>query len=1143
MNPRPVRPPLAALALAGLLGPVLPASGLAADPPVGPPVGPPVDPAAGTAPGAPVAPPPWSDRTSVLAPSDASGAPDALASGTGPDGPRPLAGRLDAPDLAAHVRRGAALFSRRFTPADGAGRPLATQAIVPTKRRRAPRAEYARTAGLDANACASCHAEPVTGGAGDFSANVFVSEGFRHADFDTTDPQFSNERNTNHLFGAGLVELLAREMSAELQGARDAALDGARAAGAPVGAPLAAKGVDFGTVTAHPDGTLDVGDVDGVDADLVVRPFSHKGVMTSLRQFTVNALNHHHGVQGVERFGARWTGETDFDEDGRADEIGEADVSALVAWQATLGPPVETDEPLPGLDGSARAAWLEAAARGRTAFDALGCAGCHRATLPLDSLVFDDPGPLDAAGTLRTGEGTDLQYDLALAAWAATLERDGQGRVLVPLFGDLKRHAMTDNRVAGFGNELLSQRFVERDVFMTTELWGVGSTAPYGHRGDMVTLTEAIDAHGGDARASRDAWAALDDGARDDLVAWLRTLVIPPDAHLTRLVAPPAPTPSAAASSPASAAEPAPSAAPPMSGEPGPAPAVDAAGTPGSTPGSTPGRATADASGDDAAPARFDGDVPRLVDEARPAGIDHVYDGPWEHFVGGGVASLDCDGDRMPDLFVAGGSNPSALYANRSAPGGALAFERVDDEDVAMTGVIGAYPLDVDADGHADLVVLRVGENRLLRGGPDCAFEPANAAFGLDGGRAWTTAFAATFEAGLPGPTLAFGNYVDRTAPGSPWGTCDDNVLVRPRSVDGAPRYDEPTLLSPGHCALSMLFTDWNRSGADALRVTNDRHYHRDGEEQLWRLDAGRYPRLYSRSDGWAPLVIWGMGIAETDLDADGFPEYALTSMGDTKLQKLDTVQADDEGRPAYEDVAFELGATAHRPYAGGDHRPSTGWHAAFADFNNDARTDLYIAKGNVEDMGDFAAFDPDNLLLGDAGGRFVERGDVAGIATEARGRGAATVDLNADGLLDLVVVNRGSRAAVFRNAGMGVPDAAGGVPGGDAGRTRAGGNWLAVELAQDGPNPDAIGARLSVQTGNHVQARRVSIGGGHASGALGFVHVGLGVAERATVRVQWPDGEWSAPYRVFANRHVVLTRGEPRPRQWFPPGRAPAAP
>mgnify|MGYP000609924765 CR=1 FL=1 len=138
------------------------------------------------------------------------------------------------------------------------------------------------------------------------------------------------------------------------------------------------------------------------------------------------------------------------------------------------------------------------------------------------------PGPLDAAGTLRPGEGTDLSYDLATDPRFSALPRDAEGRVLVPLFGDLKRHAIADAQVATLGNELLSQRFVERDVFMTTELWGVGSTAPYGHRGDLTTLAEVITAHGGAARASRDAWLALEEHERGELVAFLRSLVIAP---------------------------------------------------------------------------------------------------------------------------------------------------------------------------------------------------------------------------------------------------------------------------------------------------------------------------------------------------------------------------------------------------------------------------------------------------------------------------------------------------------------------------------------------------------------------------------------------------------------------------------------
>ena len=429
-------------------------------------------------------------------------------------------GTLEPDALAALREAGDALFSARFTTEDGVGRPLATQAILPTKRRRPARTAFSRTAGMDANACASCHVQPLVGGAGDFSANVFVSEGFSHEDFDTTDPQFSNERNTNHLFGAGLVELLAREMSADLQAIRRDALAAARADGARADVALRSKGVAFGRLVAHPDGRVDTRGVDGVDIDLVVRPFGHKGVMTSLRQFTVNALNHHHGMQAAERFGARWTGEGDHDGDGHAREITDGDVSALVAWQATLPPPVVRDDLAPE--------WRDAAARGRTRFDALGCADCHRSSLPLESLAFADPGPLDAAGTLRGGEGTDLRYDLGRDPRVRALPRDASGAVLVPLFGDLKRHVIADREVATLGNELLSQRFVERDVFMTTELWGVGSTAPYGHRGDLTTLADVIAAHGGAARPARDAWLALDDAVRGDVVAFLRTLVIDP---------------------------------------------------------------------------------------------------------------------------------------------------------------------------------------------------------------------------------------------------------------------------------------------------------------------------------------------------------------------------------------------------------------------------------------------------------------------------------------------------------------------------------------------------------------------------------------------------------------------------------------
>ena len=372
-------------------------------------------------------------------------------------------------------------------------------------------------------------------------------------------------------------------------------------------------------------------------------------------------------------------------------------------------------------------------------------------------------------------------------------------------------------------------------------------------------------------------------------------------------------------------------------------------------------------------------------------------------------------------MFLAGGKNRAKLYVNKSTRGGPLKFEEkpldIGADPKLLDNVIGAYPIDIDGDGHMDLFVLRVGENLLLKGGPDCTFTLANKEWGFDGDAGWTTSFSAEWEKGQKFPTFAIGHYVDRDAPGSPWGTCQDNSLFRPQPGD-KPDYSVRTPLSPGYCALSMLFTDWNRSGTPSLRVSNDRQYYRGGEEQMWRVEPDKPPKLYGRADGWRHVSIFGMGIAEGDIDGSGYPQYALTSMGDTKLQKLDPDEGGRGEYPVYRDIAVETGATAHIPYTGGDKRPSTGWHSEFADFTNVGLLDLFISKGNLSQMPDFADYDPSNLLIGQWNGKFVEAGDLAGIAGKRTGRGALIADYNLDGMLDILQIDRGSNVALFRNLG-----------------------------------------------------------------------------------------------------------------------------
>ena len=515
--------------------------------------------------------------------------------------------------------------------------------------------------------------------------------------------------------------------------------------------------------------------------------------------------------------------------------------------------------------------------------------------------------------------------------------------------------------------------------------------------------------------------------------------------------------------------------------------------------------------------------APRFVEEASSAGVVHAYDGDFTFFVGGGVATFDCDDDGLPDLYFAGGSRPAALFRNASAVGGALRFERLASAQTDLDAATGAYPLDVDADGHTDLVVLRIGENVLLRGLGGCRFERANEAWGYDGGDAWTTAFSATWEDPEALPTLAFGNYLTLESVEARTYQCDDNALVRPAS-DGR-GYATPEALTPGWCPLSMLFSDWDRSGRRDLRASNDRHYNRDGIEQLWRIDPGDPARPWTAEDGWQPMRLFGMGIASRDLTGDGYPEVFLTNQADNKLQTL----AEGPGQPRFRDIAIERRATVHHPYAGGDPLPSTAWHAQFDDVNNDGLVDLFVAKGNVEAQSEFAIKDPSNLLIGQADGTFAEGAIDAGIVDYLRARGAALADLNLDGLLDLVVVNRRENVSLWRNTGL--PE--------DAGGGTAEAHWLAMWPVQPGANRDAIGAWVEVRAGSRTWLVERTVGGGHVSGQLGPIHVGLGSSSEAEVRVTWPDGEVGSWEPVGADGWVVVDR-EAGTRRWAPGEAAP---
>jgi hypothetical protein len=458
----------------------------------------------------------------------------------------------------------------------------------------------------------------------------------------------------------------------------------------------------------------------------------------------------------------------------------------------------------------------------------------------------------------------------------------------------------------------------------------------------------------------------------------------------------------------------------------------------------------------------------------------HTYSGEWNHFVGGGVAVMDCNGDALPDIFAAGGTGAATLFVNQ----GDFAFDKSEIPKIIDT--TGAYPIDINADGYMDLFVLRIGANIILKGGEDCTFMDATDEFRIPKTDQWSTAFSAWWrDDGLP--HMVVGNYVDLHDPDGPFFACDSHQLLTPLAGE---YHTRP--LKPGFCSLSMLAAR-DASGAMRLRISNDRQYYvRNGYEQMWDISEGRF---LNKTDGWKKVSIWGMGIASRDITGDGRDEVVLTSMGDQLLQ-----MANEDG--SYTNAPFTTGTYAHRPYFGDDGRPSTGWHAQFGDVDNDGLADLFISKGNVDQMPSNAIYDPNNLLIQQANGTFVEAGLTSGVASGERSRGAAVADFDLDGRLDILVLNRRAPMEIYRN------------------ETQNTGHWLGVKLIQDGGNLNAIGARVTV--GQDIQ--QVYIGGGHAGGQALPLHFGLGSSTEVSITVEWPDGLVNV-HRAKADQTVVLLR------------------
>ncbi|MDJ0926623.1 MAG: di-heme oxidoredictase family protein [Gammaproteobacteria bacterium] len=398
-------------------------------------------------------------------------------------------------------RAGLHVFSARFRKSDGFGDGPVALGGRPLLQNNGT---FLRINGLDAQSCLGCHDEisaavtpvikGVGGSAGIANSAMPMTRAIDVADFTGNGFAGFDGRliNPPALFGTGGVQLVAKEMTTVLQQQKQQAL---QTPGTEV--RLRANGVDFGHIVADAQGNLDTSGVEGIDADLVVRPFGRKGEFASVRAFDVNALMFHMGLQPVEMVGA----DVDADNDGVSNEVTIGEVSALEIFVTTQERPRWTPLNSYAVSGARR-------------FQQIGCADCHRPTMVTRSpyLTYSYP-------EVETDPSQNVFYSVDLRQQPAGFQQFGRG-IVVPMFSDLKRHDM--------GPELAESLFSATDQqnreFITVRLWGVADTAPYLHDGRAFTLNEAILLHGGEAQTARDRYAALSVAGRNDVLAFLATL-------------------------------------------------------------------------------------------------------------------------------------------------------------------------------------------------------------------------------------------------------------------------------------------------------------------------------------------------------------------------------------------------------------------------------------------------------------------------------------------------------------------------------------------------------------------------------------------------------------------------------------------
>src|SRR4051812_6438553 len=524
--------------------------------------------------------------------------------------------------------------------------------------------------------------------------------------------------------------------------------------------------------------------------------------------------------------------------------------------------------------------------------------------------------------------------------------------------------------------------------------------------------------------------------------------------------------------------------------------------------------------------------APWFEEIAARAGVDFVHHSGHNtrHYLpeimGGGAALFDMDNDGLLDLYLVQSGNllaPSSGGGNRlyRNSGNGTFQDVTDGSGAGVHGYgMGVAAGDFDNDGYTDLYVTNFGSNVLLKNDGHGRFVDVTAKAGV-ASSGWSTSAAFVDYDGDGALDLFVAHYLN-------W---RPSAEVECFSLTGVPDYCSPASYDLPSAAtlfhnngdgtftdvsarsgitaavgngLGVVAGDFNGDGRIDLMVSNDRT-----PNHLWLNEGSGRFREAALAMGCAldqdGVAKSGMGVDAVDLDDDGDRDLLVVNLdgeSDSFFRNQGTFFVDDT-------VSVGLRTPSRR---------FTRFGMAFRDFDNDGFLDLYEANGRVGRQSEIYSADPyaepSLLFRGLSGPRFEEiapRGGTSSLLI-ASSRAAAFGDIDNDGGIDIVVVNRDSRPFLLHNT------------------VARRGHWLMFRVVEE-HGRDALGAEVTVTIGARTIHRDVRAASSYLASNDPRVHVGLGDETTArNVVVKWPDGASERFGDMPADRVVVLRRGGGHP-------------